>query len=98
MSESKFETGRLVMTNGIAVKCAEDDAFTQWSMQCLERHKQGDWGDMEEEDKQINETALTTPLGRLHSAYTHPDNIALKIWIITEWDRSASTILFPDEY
>lgn len=48
-----------------------------------------------EEDKATNDNALVTE-GRLFSSYDYKEDI--KIWIITEWDRSATTILFPSEY
>ena len=60
----------------------------------LARHTQGDWGDLDEHDKQANEEALVTDASIL-SAYGTGDT---KLWIITEAVRSAMTILRPDEY
>lgn len=59
------------------------------------RHHGGDWGDLTDEDKDANEYALISGL-RILSAYRLSDEV--KIWIITEADRSASTILLPEEY
>ena len=61
----------------------------------LERHQQGDWGGLTPEDAQDNELSLLYGL-RLLSAYILPTGV--KIWIITERDRSATTILLPEEY
>ncbi|MBL0023486.1 MAG: plasmid related protein [Saprospiraceae bacterium] len=63
-------------------------------------HLQGDWGDCCEQDQDSNETALQGG-GRLFSVYHIPAGLfALesKIWIITESDRSYTTVLFPSEY
>ena len=59
------------------------------------RHAEGDWGVMDAEDKASNEEALKEG-GTLHSAYQVAPTI--KVWIITEPDRSATTLLLPNEY
>jgi len=89
----KFNPGKLVMTRGVNDHIAEDLPFAKFVLDCLKRHVHGDWGDMCKEDRAENEFALGRPL-RLFSAYEGPR----KIWIITEADRSVTTILFPDEY
>ena len=61
----------------------------------LARHVSGDWGDVDEHDRRENELSLTNQL-RLFSVY-HDRNKA-KFWIITEADRSATTILLPEDY
>jgi len=61
----------------------------------LARHHAGDWGDLCEEDIAENEYSLKHGL-RLFSAYTLRDET--KIWVITEHDRSATTLLLPEEY
>ncbi len=61
----------------------------------LARHECGDWGDLSEDDRAENEFALGKRI-RIFSAY-HLDDFT-KIWIITEADRSSTTILLPDEY
>ncbi len=66
----------------------------------LSRHLKGDWGEVDEEDKQTNDEALKQG-DRLLSAYNDtrfPGHGVSTIWIITEADRSVTTILFPDEY
>ena len=61
----------------------------------LARHQQGDWGEVCDEDKQENEYSVTKRL-RILSAYRTSKGV--KLWVITEADRSATTILLPDEY
>lgn len=91
---SKFSLGQVVMTRGIAEELKHSKAFAKFVTVSLSRHANGDWGEMCEEDKQTNEEALVNG-DRLFSAYEKGD---WKIWIITEWDRSYTTILFPSEY
>ena len=91
---SKFKLGQVVMTRGIAEKMEQSKEFTEFVQRSYYRHAIGDWGELDEEDKQSNEDALENG-DRLFSAYEKGD---WKIWIITEWDRSATTILFPSEY
>ncbi len=95
MSERKFEMGQLVFTSGVSDLVATDTEFAKLVTESLGRHARGDWGDMPEEDKRENEYALRKYL-RLFSAY---ERLPLpKIWIITEADRSVTTVLFPEEY
>ena len=60
----------------------------------LSRHQTGDWGDMRPEDQGLNDQALRTG-DRIFSVYG-PDND--RLWVITEADRSATTILRPEDY
>lgn len=61
----------------------------------LQRHVRGDWGDMDDEDKQINDDALKAHC-RLFSAYEVPPHY--RVWVITEADRSTTTMLLPEDY
>ena len=61
----------------------------------LLRHASCDWGDLDEEDKRANDFDLKAG-GRLLSAYHLPDET--RIWVITEWNRTTTTILRPEEY
>ena len=61
----------------------------------LSRHRRGDWGDLDSEDKHLNDISVDGE-GRVLSAYTL--TTGERIWIITEWDRSVSTLLLPSEY
>ena len=90
-----FNLGRLLMTRGVNDQVAEDEAFAKFVMGSLARHRRGDWGNLSDEDKHENELSLKAGY-RLLSAY-EAEGLP-KTWIITEADRSATTILFPDEY
>lgn len=95
-----FNTGQIVATRGVFDLACENPEFAQFIQKSLNRHVKGDWGDVDDEDKQINDQALKQDT-RLLSAYNDdrfPKNGIATIWIITEADRSATTILFPDEY
>lgn len=87
-----FATGRLLVTNG-ALEATKK--VGQGLEPLIDRHMAGDWGDLEREDKVQNDEALK--LGnRVLSSYNLSDGV--KVWIITEWDRSATTILLPSDY
>jgi len=93
---TKFPLGRLVMTSGVNNRVADDINFTKFALDSLRRHTRGNWGDLCQEDKDENDLALRVGNLRIFSAY-QSDSLP-KIWIITEADRSATTILFPEEY
>jgi len=88
----KFPLGHVVATPGALRAVAEAGHAPQ---EFLDRHKQGDWGELDEDDRRENERSLKDEC-RLLSAYRLRDGT--KIWIITEADRSATTILLPEEY
>jgi len=90
-----FNLGRLVMTRGVNDLVAENEDFAKFAMSSLTRHRRGDWGNLSDEDKRENELSLKEGF-RLLSAY-EAEGLP-NIWIITEGDRSATTILFPEEY
>ena len=88
----RFKLGQLCSTPG-ALEAMNDAG--QNPMEFVGRHLNGDWGEVCAEDRQANEEALEGNL-RLLSAYrTHA---GVRLWIITEADRSATTILLPEEY
>lgn len=62
--------------------------------QLLTRHQTGDWGDLDDEDKESNEEALINQT-RVFSSYSFGED---KVWIITEADRSFTTFLMPSDY
>lgn len=86
----KFELGQVLITPG-----ARDDLELKDVMSSLVRHAGGDFGDVCEEDRALNEEAVESG-ERILSSYH--DRNGVKFWIITEWDRSATTILLPSEY
>ncbi len=95
-----FNTGQIVATRGVYDLACQNPDFAKFVQKSLNRHVKGDWGDVDDEDKQTNDLALKEGT-RLLSAYNDdcfPQHGVATIWIITEADRSATTILFPDEY
>lgn len=95
-TKAKFELGNVVATSGVYEMVGEDIKFGQFVAKSFERHCNGDWGDLVEEDKKANDFALLDGDDRLFSKYNYKNGVS--IYIITEWDRSATTILFPNEY
>ena len=88
-----FPTGPLAVTEGV------EELVLQGQLNptpYLHRHISGDWGDLCDDDRRQNDAALASGEDRLFSSYqVTPD---LKLWIITEWDRSVTTLLLPSEY
>ena len=92
MRPGRFDLGRIVGTPG-ALEAIEQAGHIP--PEFLIRHKHGDWGELPEEDAHANEQALRHGT-RLFSAYSTRRQEPL--WVITEADRSATTMLVPDEY
>lgn len=74
---------------------AQDLLTPQIMRDLLNRHWHGDWGEMTDEDKQENDFSVPRHL-RIFSAYTVGEGD--RVWIITEADRSSTTILLPGDY
>ena len=89
------ERGILVATKGIKSATDENPVFMREVLKSLNRYNENDWGDMCEEDKQMNDNAVANGDDRIFAAYNTSEG---KIFIITEYDRSATTVLFADEY
>lgn len=87
-----FTLGNLMATPG-ASRVLE--AAGQHPIEFITRHASGDWGDLDDEDKQENEFSVQNGF-RIFSAYH--TSAGEKIWVITEADRSVTTILLPEEY
>jgi hypothetical protein len=86
-----FNLGKVVITPGAEALLKKLDKNGD---EFVHRHVRGDWGDLCDEDWKHNDDAM---LGgdRLLSSYGEGDD---KLWIITEWDRSVTTLLTPEEY
>src|SRR5262245_1745330 len=80
-----FPLGRVVVTQGVAAAIPPSEV-----LHALRRHARGDWGDVNPEDVGLNDRALKDG-DRLLSVYK--SEIGITFWIITEWDRSATTAL-----
>ena len=87
-----FDLGRVVATPGAleALTESEEDPHLY-----LGRHVTGDWGELPDEDKAANTLALVTG-ERIQSSYRTSRGI--KLWVITEADRSATCLLLPEDY
>jgi hypothetical protein len=83
----KFKLGRIVITRGAIAHCEEQKINP---LDLLSRHAAGDWGDLCDDDKAANESAIVGDY-RIVSAYGD-------CYVITEWDRSVTTILLKTEY
>jgi hypothetical protein len=90
--DALFPLGRLVATPG-ALQALE--ACGEFPLTYLARHLHGDWGDLDEHDCKANQSALEHD-DRLPSSYKLKDGT--KLWIITEADRSSTTLLLPSEH
>jgi hypothetical protein len=90
MSAARFPLGRLLSTPGVLEQVPLQDMLT-----ALSRHIRGDWGELSEEDRAENDLSLSRGF-RLLSAYR--TKAGVPFWIITEADRSSTTVLLPDEY
>lgn len=88
--DQRFPLGRTLITPNAQSKLDAEDVYAG-----MERHGRGDWGEICEADRQENELALNRSR-RLMSVYR--DRNGTKYWIITEADRSATTVLLPEDY
>jgi len=85
-----FEPGQLFITSNAQSQLTNLDV-----LRGLRRHLNGDWGELCEDDKAENELSLKEQF-RLLSAYRSESGT--KFWIITEGDRSLTTVLLPEDY
>ena len=88
---ARFPLGRVVATPG-ALELLEEAG--EEPLRYLARHASGDWGELDDDDRRENERSLRHGW-RVLSSYPIG---AERIWIITEADRSVTTILLPEEY
>ena len=96
--KATFKTGITVMTRGIADRIEEDQQFAEFVTKCFGRYIGCDWGDLDKDDARANDKAVADGDDRILAAYEREGFPGDRIWIITEWDRSATTVLFPSEY
>lgn len=84
-----FPLGQVAATANASLRLTTEEVLT-----ALHRHASGDWGNLCPEDTLANDTALLHG-GRLFSAYGQGQH---RFWVITEADRSVTTVLLPDDY
>ncbi len=92
VSTPRFPLGRVVATPG-AVEALQRAGQSPWEL--VARHVTGDWGEVDEHDRHVNEDAVKTG-ARILSAYTLATGV--KLWVLTEADRRSTCVLTPDEY
>jgi hypothetical protein len=85
-----FQPGQIVATIGALSALSIEDI-----MKALSRHLSGDWGDLSDEDKRENDFSVKNGF-RILSSYSSKKGV--KFWVITEADRSVTTVLLPEEY
>ena len=88
-----FSLGQIVATPGALAALGKAG---QTPLEFLERHVRGDWGELDEEDRKENQLSLKRGFRLLSSYRTSSGDT--KVWVITEADRSVTTLLLPEEY
>lgn len=91
-----------VVTIGVSNNL-KDENFKLFLNDSLQKFINGDWGDTLEDSVKMNNEVLEGEKERLFAVYNIPEDLKTtidedSIWIITEWDKSVTTILFPSEY
>ena len=89
------DLGQVVSTGGIAEYISEYPEYKKEILRCVGRYIDEDWGDMCKEDMELNDSAVKNGDDRILAKYKTSKG---GIYIITEWDRSVTTILFTHEY
>jgi hypothetical protein len=89
---SRFESGQIVCTRN-ALNVCEAKGINPLAL--TGRHLAGDWGDLEAGDKKMNDDAMASGEDRILSAYQVSD---VRFYVITEWDRSVTTLLLASDY
>lgn len=96
ISEKIGQMGQVVMTRGLYAASSKSKEVDSQIREAFRRYLQRDWGELDAEDKLMNNHAVESPgSDRILAKYT---TSAGPIYIITEYDRSATTLLFTDEY
>ena len=93
-----FALGRVVMTSNLrdTLQAALPETWDAEIKRMIDRHVSGDWGEvLTKDDREQNDEGLKDG-NRILSAYNTSNGT--KIWIITEWDRSCTTVLLPEDY
>ena len=90
-----MKLGQVVMTRGIAEAVRTNNDFSLFVTYSMMRFCKEDWGDLPREDKRMNDSAVKNNDDRIVARYNSEYG---DIYIITEWDRSYTTMLFTHEY
>lgn len=105
MATIKFPAGQLTTSAAVFEILAAEQSrvkkpFETFIFDCFDRHIRGDFGDIDNEDKERNRAAIDNG-ARILSVYNTPDGLVDGkdvIWVITEADRRSTIILFPSDY
>ena len=89
-----FNLGTIVHTPGFAALAGKNIEPTMYKL--IQRHAKGDWGNLVDEDKQMNDDAIIP--GQESRILSRYDVNGESVYVITEWDRSVTTFLLPSEY
>lgn len=96
-----FALGNVVATRNVWELIDSNEQFSQFVSICLSRYIANDWGELDAEDLEANDHAVRNG-ERLIASYQIPEEVEEvfedRLWIITEWDRSVTTLLFPGDY
>lgn len=97
-----FELGRVVATKRVWELIDSNERFNRFVSACVTRYMIHDWGDLDDEDWKLNDRYARRKGGRILASYKLPNYVSVededKLWIITEEDRSVTTLLFPGDY
>ena len=91
----KFSFGQVIITRGVNAEITRSIEFSQFILESSAKYRNCIWGDIPQEDKNMNDSAVKNNDDRIVARYNNPNG---DIYIITEWDRSVTTILFTHEY
>lgn len=93
-----FETGEMMLSSRVNFKAAANPLFEERLYTYIGRYMNCDWGDVNEADSKANSKAVKDGYGRIVAVYRDYATGTDEVMIITEPDRSATTVMFPDEY
>ena len=94
MNKRKFPLGQVVTTPGVVELIEKYDATPGVLVPFLRRHQMGDWSDVNDEDKAANDLSVEQGFRILSAYHLHGE----RLWVITEADRSVTTVLLPSAY
>jgi hypothetical protein len=94
----QFLLGKLLCTEDVAALQEKQAGFAAHVWRSLQRYTRCDWGEVDDEDSHMNDSAIGPDVDSISAVYTHPDHPDWEIWIITGADRSATTVMFPADF
>jgi predicted transcriptional regulator len=92
---TEMNVGQVLVTRKVAEMAGENSQFAKFIRESLDRYRRGDWGELSDDDKRLNDVSKNTRRMVLSS---YESGAFPEIWIITSPDRLYSTIMFPEEY